>query len=79
MRRLPFQVEAPSGYHVYSVKQRTEEKFEFAAARAGEYKFCFSNNGPRHEKIDFEIHIGHRVLSHEEVAKDGECALHCLN
>ena len=64
-------MEAPAGYHVYSVTKKTDEKFSFVAVRKGKYKFCFVNHSPVHETIAFDIHVGQKPVHHSEVAKDG--------
>ncbi|KAB1228085.1 Cellulose synthase-like protein E6 [Morella rubra] len=50
------QVKGPSGDQVHDFRDKTSEKFEFAATK-GLHRFCFTNKSPYHETIDFDIHI----------------------
>lgn len=67
-------VEAPGGYHAYSVRGRSEEQFSFVAIRAGEYRFCFTNHAPIHETIAFDVYSSHQAPTPHhnmhEMAKD---------
>lgn len=63
-------MKGPSGDQVHDFRDKTSEKFEFAATK-GLHRFCFTNKSPYHETIDFDIHVSHFTL-YDQHAKDGE-------
>ena len=68
---LFFQVRDPDGYSAYTVQGKTEDEFMFAASRAGEYEFCFTNNSPIFETVALDIYFGYDKVKTHEVVKDG--------
>lgn len=65
-----FQVTAPGGSTVHTLKGTSGNKFEFKAPRSGMYKFCFHNPYSTPETVSFYIHVGHIPTEHD-LAKDG--------
>ncbi|KAA8523537.1 hypothetical protein F0562_009960 [Nyssa sinensis] len=61
-------VKGPSGNQINDFRDKTSEKFEFAAQEEGLYHFCFTNKSPYHETIDFDVHVGH--FYYDQHAKD---------
>ena len=81
---LVYQVKGPSGDQIYDVRDKTSDKFEFVVQKKGVHRFCFTNNSPYHETVDFDVHIGH-FSYFDEHAKDGknrafdiECTKNCI-
>ncbi|XP_022952151.1 transmembrane emp24 domain-containing protein p24beta2-like [Cucurbita moschata] len=52
-------VKGPLGERIEEIRGKTSEKFEFISLRKGRYHFCFINNSPHQETIEFDIHINH--------------------
>lgn len=60
------QVDGPHGQRYYSGNKKESDKFDFTAPRKGHYKFCFNNQSPMHETIDFDVHVGHPPKKQED-------------
>lgn len=66
-----WQVSAPDGKIVHTMKGTSGDKFEFKAPNSGIYQFCFKNPSSTPEAVSFYIHVGH-IPNEEDLAKDGE-------
>ncbi|KAL1812979.1 hypothetical protein ACET3Z_023044 [Daucus carota] len=62
-------IKGPSGDQIHDFRDKTSEKYEFAAQKRGVYRFCFTNKSPYHETIDFDVHVGHFAY-YDQHAKD---------
>eukprot|EP00245_Coleochaete_scutata_P006795 TRINITY_DN2157_c0_g6_i1.p1 TRINITY_DN2157_c0_g6~~TRINITY_DN2157_c0_g6_i1.p1 ORF type:complete len:213 (+),score=36.96 TRINITY_DN2157_c0_g6_i1:82-720(+) len=62
---------APTGYSVYTARDKTEDHFSFRTVRAGDYQFCFQNKSPHSTMVTFDFHAGH-TESHPDAAQDGQ-------
>ncbi|XP_031259719.1 cellulose synthase-like protein E1 isoform X2 [Pistacia vera] len=62
-------VKGPTGDQVHDFRGKISEKFDFVAHHKGVYRFCFTNQSPYHETVDFDVHVGH-FSYFDEHAKD---------
>ncbi|CAM6120024.1 unnamed protein product [Calypogeia fissa] len=63
-------VDGPHGQRYYTANKKESDKFDFVAPRKGYYKFCFLNQSPMHETIDFDVYVGHPPKIEEDLAKE---------
>ncbi|XP_010942595.1 transmembrane emp24 domain-containing protein p24beta2 [Elaeis guineensis] len=66
---VDFVVKSPHGDQLHDARDKTSEKFEFIVQKKGLHRFCFTNNSPYHETIDFDIQVGH-FTHFDQHAKD---------
>ncbi|KAI3686141.1 hypothetical protein L1987_79814 [Smallanthus sonchifolius] len=62
-------VKGPNGEQIQDFRDKTSEKSEFVAHNEGLYQFCFSNESPFQETVDFDVHSSH-FYKEVEHAKD---------
>ncbi|XP_044474316.1 transmembrane emp24 domain-containing protein p24beta2-like isoform X1 [Mangifera indica] len=62
-------VKGPSGDQIQDIRGKISEKFNFVAHHKGVHRFCFINQSPYHETVDFDVHVGH-FSYYDEHAKD---------
>ncbi|XP_016439751.1 transmembrane emp24 domain-containing protein p24beta2 [Nicotiana tabacum] len=62
-------IKGPSGEPVHEFRDKSSEMYEFRAQRKGVYQFCFTNNSPYHEYMDFDLHVSH-FTHYNQPAKD---------
>jgi hypothetical protein len=67
---VDFTVEGPHGQRYYSSNKKDSAKVDFTAPRKGYYKFCFVNQSPMQDTIDFDVYVGHPPKTDEDLAKD---------
>ncbi|KAI3686140.1 hypothetical protein L1987_79813 [Smallanthus sonchifolius] len=66
---LDLLVTGPKGEHVQDFRDKISEKSDIVVHNEGVYKFCFTNNSPHDEKVDFDVHSSH-FYKDAEHAKD---------
>lgn len=64
-------MKGPSGDQIQDIRGKISEKFNFVAHHKGVHRFCFINQSPYHETVDFDVHVGH-FSYYDEHAKDGK-------
>ncbi|XP_047341036.1 transmembrane emp24 domain-containing protein p24beta2-like [Impatiens glandulifera] len=52
-------IKGPSGGQIHKFSNKISEKHEFQVQNKGLYRFCFTNQSPSQETIDFDIYISH--------------------
>ncbi|KAK2647935.1 hypothetical protein Ddye_015424 [Dipteronia dyeriana] len=62
-------IKGPFGEQIHDFRNKVSEKYEFVVKKKGVYQFCFTNNSPYHETIDFDIYVGH-FIHYDQHAKD---------
>ncbi|XP_078444009.1 transmembrane emp24 domain-containing protein p24beta2-like [Wolffia australiana] len=62
---VDFVVKDPSGVQIRDSRGKISDMFDFTVRRKGVHRFCFINNSPYHETIDFDIHIAHFAYREE--------------
>ncbi|XP_078437891.1 emp24/gp25L/p24 family/GOLD family protein [Wolffia australiana] len=62
-------IKGPLGDQIRDSRGLTSDKVEFTVQRKGVHRFCFTNNSPYHETVDFDVHVSHFAYF-EQHAKD---------
>ncbi|GJR51056.1 cellulose synthase-like protein E1 isoform X2 [Tanacetum coccineum] len=64
------QVKGPNGELIQEFRDKTSENSEFVAHNEGLYQFCFSNQSPYQETLDFDVHSSHFYRDVEHAKDD---------
>ncbi|GKE82063.1 transmembrane emp24 domain-containing protein p24beta2-like protein [Tanacetum coccineum] len=63
-------VKGPNGELIQEFRDKTSENSEFVAHNEGLYQFCFSNQSPYQETLDFDVHSSHFYRDVEHAKDD---------